>query len=234
MKTSLFAAAMVAASLSFPASAQVLDLTGLYRCVGGCDTTRLGQAGFVSQNGWDLRIVNEVGVPARAWIDWPGHIWVKYLDEGALYSADGMTIQFEDGTVWQRDIGQWTAPAPVANVRPYRASARISAPAGAAHAAFNAFDGTWDVLILTESGGCDRTYRYAMRIQNGNLVGDLGESVDLRGHVSPSGAVRVSVSSSGQQADGEGRLTGITGSGFWRGEGSAGSCEGIWQAARAG
>lgn len=235
MKINMLAVAAVAVSLSSPASAQVLDLAGVYRCIAGCVTAGFGQAAFISQSGWDLRIVNEAGISARAWIDWPGHIWVQYVDEGAIYSADGMTIQFDDGTVWQRDIGQWASPVPVIvmHERSHRTRAGVPASATAPHAAGNAFDGTWHVLIQTESGGCDRTYRYAAQIHNGTLVGNLGASVNLSGHVSTTGAVRVSVSSGGQEANGEGRLTGNTGGGYWRGEGSAGSCAGIWHATRA-
>jgi hypothetical protein len=55
---------------------------------------------FVTQNGWDINVVNEVGLPSRAWIDYPGHIWVQSWNEGAIYSSDGMTIQFDRGVVW--------------------------------------------------------------------------------------------------------------------------------------
>jgi hypothetical protein len=34
----------------------------------------------------------------------PGHIWAQYWNEGAVYSPDGMTIQFDRGSVWQRII----------------------------------------------------------------------------------------------------------------------------------
>jgi hypothetical protein len=48
--------------------------------------------------------VNEAGVPSRGWIDYPGHIWAEAWNEGAFYSPDGMTIQFDNGTVWQRVV----------------------------------------------------------------------------------------------------------------------------------
>ena len=67
-----------------------------------CRTAR-GQA-YVTQNGWDLNLVNEIGQPSRAWIDYPGHIWAQYWNEGAIYSPDGFTIQFDNGTVWQRFV----------------------------------------------------------------------------------------------------------------------------------
>ena len=76
-------------------------LSGQFRCIAGCAG---GFPAFVTQNGWDLNVVNEIGQPSRAWIDYPGHIWVRNWNEGAVYSADGMTIQFDNGTVWARDV----------------------------------------------------------------------------------------------------------------------------------
>jgi hypothetical protein len=42
------------------------------------------------------------------WVDWfsPSRIWVENWNEGAVYSPDGMIIQFDRGTIWQRDLGQ--------------------------------------------------------------------------------------------------------------------------------
>ncbi|MFZ0149628.1 MAG: hypothetical protein WBG18_06015 [Xanthobacteraceae bacterium] len=78
-------------------------LSGQFRCIAGCAGGLAGPA-FVTQNGWDLNVVNEIGEPSRAWIDYPGHIWVRNWNEGAVYSADGMTIQFDNGTVWAREV----------------------------------------------------------------------------------------------------------------------------------
>lgn len=83
------------------ASAQIVNLSGPYRCVENCSGP--GPA-TVTQNGWDLNLVNEVGIPSRAWVDWPGHIWAQAWNEGAIYSPDGMTIQFDRGTVWRRIV----------------------------------------------------------------------------------------------------------------------------------
>jgi hypothetical protein len=83
------------------ASAQEGFLTGQYQCVQNCQGPSLA---FVTQNGWDLNLVNEAGVPSRAWIDWRGHLWAQYWDMGAVYSPDGLTIQFDNGTVWQRFV----------------------------------------------------------------------------------------------------------------------------------
>jgi hypothetical protein len=52
------------------ASAQVVNLSGPYRCVENCSGP--GPA-TVTQNGWDRNLVNEVGTPSRAWVDWPGY-----------------------------------------------------------------------------------------------------------------------------------------------------------------
>jgi hypothetical protein len=101
MKTGLIAlTAAIGALAGAGASAQqVLNLTGEFRCVHGC----LGSGpAYLTQNGWDLNLVNEAGQPSRAWIDWPGHIWAQYWNEGAVYSPDGMTIHFDNGSVWER------------------------------------------------------------------------------------------------------------------------------------
>ena len=74
-----------------------MNLSGEFRCVQGC----LGPSpAYVTQNGWDLNLVNEVGQPSRAWIDYPGHVWAQYWNEGAVYSPDG----FDNESVWQRVI----------------------------------------------------------------------------------------------------------------------------------
>ena len=91
------------------------NLSGEYHCVQDCRGGLAGPA-FVTQNGFDLNLVNEVGEPSRAWIDWPGHFWAQYWNEGAVYSPDGMTIQFDHGTVWQRGDAMPLPPQP----RPYR------------------------------------------------------------------------------------------------------------------
>ena len=73
------------------------NLSGVYRCVHNCAGGGLGR---VTMYGWNLTLTNELGQATRAWIDRPGHIWVPALNEGAVYSPDGFTIQFERGRVW--------------------------------------------------------------------------------------------------------------------------------------
>jgi hypothetical protein len=87
------------------ASAQVVNLTGQYRCIRLCTDPQ--SPAFVTQNGSNLRLSTTTGISGHAWVDYPGHIWVESWYEGAVYSPDGMTIQFDRGAVWQRDIGQF-------------------------------------------------------------------------------------------------------------------------------
>jgi len=83
------------------AAAQVAFLTGQYQCVQNCLGSGLA---YVTQNGWDLNLVNEAGMPSRAWIDYQGHIWAQSWNMGAVYSPDGLRIQFDNGAVWQRYV----------------------------------------------------------------------------------------------------------------------------------
>jgi hypothetical protein len=88
----------------------LVNLSGRYFCVRGCLIGAPAQPAYITQNGWDMNIVNDVGISSRAWIDWPGHIWIPNFHEGAIYSPDGMVIQFDHGTVWQRDLGLPPSP----------------------------------------------------------------------------------------------------------------------------
>ena len=102
---------ILAALASTGASAQnVINLSGRYICVQLCATGVPGQPAFITQNGWDMNLLNEAGLPSRAWVDWPGHIWAQSFQEGAIYSPDGLVIQFDRGTIWQRDLGLPPAP----------------------------------------------------------------------------------------------------------------------------
>jgi hypothetical protein len=116
MKRTLLAAAAMAALASGGGSALAqpfVNLTGQFVCVTNCATTAPGALAIVTQNGWEVNLVNEVGMASRAWIDYPGHMWVDRIGEGAIYSVDGNTIQFDRGTVWQRFIPPPPPPPPV-------------------------------------------------------------------------------------------------------------------------
>jgi hypothetical protein len=111
MKMTLSVIATVAALAATDASAQGVNLTGRWQCLALC----LGEPGsmaFITQNGWEMNIVNEVGQPSRAWVNYPGRIWVDTANQGAIYSPDGMTLQFDRGTIWQRAPEQLVALPP--------------------------------------------------------------------------------------------------------------------------
>src|SRR5580700_5930321 len=119
--------ALMAALAATDVAAQGVDLTGQFRCVAMCAPGLQGQPAFVTQNGGNLNLLNEAGEPSRAWIDWNGHIWAENWHEGALFSSDGMTIQFDRGTIWQRDLGAPPAAVPDRRTRaPTRRGAKAS------------------------------------------------------------------------------------------------------------
>jgi hypothetical protein len=103
--------AVLIAAPATQASALVLNLSGQFQCVQGC-APGFGGAVAYTQTNWLLNLVNEAGIPSRARIDWPGHLWAENWNEGAIYSADGLTIQFDRGTVWQRVVAVPVVPPP--------------------------------------------------------------------------------------------------------------------------
>jgi hypothetical protein len=112
MKRTVSVLSAVFALLATDALAQGINLSGRYRCVQMCRTGLETAPAFVTQNGWDLNVVDEAGNASRAWVDWPGHIWVRDWNEGAVVSPDGMTIQFDRGRVWERAPELVVAPPP--------------------------------------------------------------------------------------------------------------------------
>ena len=118
MRTVSYTMGLLAALAATGASAQSVNLTGTYKCVQLCQQGLVGYLAHVTQNGPDINLLNEAGEPARAWPDWfapATRIWIERWNEGAVYSPDGMTIQFDNGTIWERDLGQ--PPAPPAPLR---------------------------------------------------------------------------------------------------------------------
>ena len=104
--TVIAAEALIATALiATHTSAQVrgVDLNGQYQCMALCPGGP-GSFAFITQYGWELNVVNDAGQPSRGWVDWPGHIWVDRAQQGAIYSPDGLTIQFDSGTIWQRFV----------------------------------------------------------------------------------------------------------------------------------
>ncbi len=92
------------------------------------------------------------------------------------------------------------------------------------------YDGIWSVVIITKEGICDPSYRYPIRITNGQ-VGNAGTAtVSISGKVGKNGAVTVNVSTGDKTATGTGRLAATNGGGSW--SGGNGACSGVWQAER--
>ena len=110
-------------------------------------------------------------------------------------------------------------------------AARPARPAPAATASVAQFDGNWSVSIVTDSGSCDRGYRYALRIANGRIYYD-NPSFNINGQVNARGQVGVTVSAGGQSASGTGRLSRDYGEGTWIGRSASDQCSGHWEAER--
>jgi hypothetical protein len=110
----------VAAFAASGASAQSTNLTGTYRCIQDCRDGYLGAPAFVTQNGDSLNLVTETGDSYRAWPDVTApnsRIWVDVRNESAVYSPDGLRIQFDDGRIWERDFGPPPPPAVIVRKR---------------------------------------------------------------------------------------------------------------------
>ena len=104
MKRLLPLVGIIAALMTSTASAQSVNLTGTWKCVQMCRGDALA---YVTQNGPQLNLVTEAGVPSRAWPDWyapASRIWIDTYNISAVYSPDGMLIQFDNGTIWQRYV----------------------------------------------------------------------------------------------------------------------------------
>jgi hypothetical protein len=112
-------------------------------------------------------------------------------------------------------------------------AALLSAAAFAGRpAAAGALDGTWNVLVITEKGKCDRGYRYQVNVANGHVTYSGNASIDMAGTVLPSGAVKVRIRFGDKSADGVGHLSGQTGGGTWHGAGGNTTCAGRWEGER--
>ena len=87
------------------AVAQNLNLSGRYICV-NCPP---GQArmGYITQSDRNLNLVNESGQASRGYVDYPGRIWAPDWNQGAVVSPDGMTVQFDHGSVWRRVVDRY-------------------------------------------------------------------------------------------------------------------------------
>ncbi|HVY59363.1 MAG TPA: hypothetical protein VHA77_16050 [Xanthobacteraceae bacterium] len=98
-------AAFLAAAISTPAFADPpINVDGVYRCVHLCRPGYEGLRAFIGQSGTDVNLVSEAGNAATGYIEYPSRIWVDKWDQGAMISPDGTKIQFDNGTVWVREV----------------------------------------------------------------------------------------------------------------------------------
>jgi hypothetical protein len=94
----------------------------------------------------------------------------------------------------------------------------------------SAYDGSWDLIFVTQKGACDQTYNLSVNINNGVVTHP--NLVRFRGYVARSGAVRASVTVPDKYASGSGRLSSNSGRGTWSGYSGGARCSGYWTARR--
>jgi hypothetical protein len=111
------------------------------------------------------------------------------------------------------------------------AIAGLLALASTAHAGAR-YDGSWDLVFVTQRGACDSSYNFTVNISHGIVTHP--SLVRFKGHVASSGAVRASVTVPDKYAAGSGRLSGDAGRGTWSGHSGTARCGGYWTAARRG
>jgi hypothetical protein len=92
------------------------------------------------------------------------------------------------------------------------------------------YDGSWDLLFVTQRGACDPTYSFSVNIADGVVTHP--NLVKFRGYVARSGAVRASVTVPDKYASGSGRLSSNSGRGTWSGYSGGARCAGYWTAQR--
>jgi len=96
----------------------------------------------------------------------------------------------------------------------------------AAEAAQPSYDGIWSVVIQTQLGICEPSYRAPIRITKGHMMNAGGGNFTISGRVGKNGAVVVQVVQGANSATGSGHLSGTRGGGSW----SGGPCSGVWHA----
>jgi hypothetical protein len=109
------------------------------------------------------------------------------------------------------------------------AAACLIAPSSATHAR-SAYDGSWDLAFVTQSGACDPSYNFTVNVSDGIVTHP--NLVRFKGYVAKSGSVRASVTVQDKFASGTGRLFETSGRGSWSGYAGSARCSGYWTAQR--
>ncbi len=94
----------------------------------------------------------------------------------------------------------------------------------------SAYDGSWDLVFVTQTGACDPAYNFTVNISDGVVTHP--NLVKFKGYVARSGSVRASVTVHDKFASGTGRLSGSSGRGRWSGSAAGTRCSGYWTAQR--
>jgi hypothetical protein len=103
------------------------------------------------------------------------------------------------------------------------------APVSLAHAS-SAYDGSWDLVFVTQSGSCDPSYNFTVNVSDGIVTHP--NLVRFKGYVAKSGSVRASVTVQDKFASGTGRFFKTSGRGKWSGREGSARCSGYWTAQR--
>ena len=109
------------------------------------------------------------------------------------------------------------------------AAACFVTPASVAHAR-SAYDGSWELVFVTQSGACDPSYNFTVNISDGVVTHP--NLVKFKGYVAKSGSVHASVTVQDKFASGSGRLAKTDGRGTWSGRAGGTRCSGYWTAQR--
>lgn len=110
-------------------------------------------------------------------------------------------------------------------------AAGLSLPGAAGASEPGAYNGTWAVDLVTESGLCNAHYSYSVAIREGQVQSASAASAGTRmsGRVGADGTVGLNVSNSGASGAASGRLQAQGGAGTWK---VASLCSGRWTARR--
>lgn len=112
----------------------------------------------------------------------------------------------------------------IRNVFLVSAFAAAGALAAAPASAESAYDGLWQVTVVTKNGNCEPSTSSTLTVSDGKVSAGGAPA----GSVGREGIVRVSIN--GAYANGQ--LNGKTGSGKWNGASAGVPCSGRWEASR--
>jgi hypothetical protein len=117
-----------------------------------------------------------------------------------------------------------------ANIVTHAAMALVSATLAGDAMASSIYDGSWNLVFVTEKGKCDAAFGFDVNISNGVITHP--NLVRFRGKVTRAGVVHASVTVADKYAAGSGKLTLSSGRGAWSGRSSDARCVGYWTAQR--